>query len=324
MNLKTKKINKKSFNQRLNELAEETNQRKSRIFKDMVVCKKKFHITFKDYYFFDVINLNHLERKSVISKKMNNHFVLKYNIMKYGTPFIERAEFMKIFSKYINREWLILTGNNKKEFVSFCDRHSTFIAKSNKMKKQKKYKIVDIKSYKLKDLYEELMERNLTVIEENIIQNPSLNKLHAESINSIYIVTLLGSVICGYLKVGTGTSNSDNYKDGALWASIDLETGKVEEAIDAQRKIYEKHPQTNEIIKGIEIPHWQEIKKEIEELVLEIPQIGYAGYTFAVGTDSLYLFNGTATPENIFYSHPKTRTGLLPKFHQAEERKFEE
>lgn len=322
--IKEKEINQENTIKNFLFLSEETNKTKMSVLKDMLHCKRKYDCTFQDYFLFEMNALNHLERHSIVSKKVNNKYIQKYNISKFLPYFLEKEKFYQTFSKYINREWMPLTGKNKREFATFCEKHPIITGVSSKGKNTY-YVKYDTSKYKLKDLYDELIENHQTMIEEEIDEYSSLKKLYPDSLNTIYIVSLLGTIVVGYLLIGNNHKSSSDYCYGGLFAPIELETGIVTNpAIDYQKISYEKHPITGVKILDFKVPKWKEIKKMIEEACLEVPQIGYVGWTFAVEKEKVLLIKATPYPDYRYYSHPNNKVGLLSKFHEAEERKFEE
>ncbi len=292
--------------------------------KELIYCKIKYQASFQDYFFFEMSELNNLQRKSLVLKGINRNYILKYNVQKYISPFIDIELFYQNFSKYMNREWLILNGKNKKEFAMFCQKHPIFIAESKKKSKEVRKNIV-IDFTKLKDLYEELLENHLTIISEPIKIHKTLEKLHPESLNTITITTLLGSIVASYINIGNNHYTTENFRYGGLIAPIDIETGIVNfSAMNIKKEFFTNHPITKESILGIKIPLWQSLIEIVDEICLEIPQVGYVSWTFAIAEDKIYLIKANAHPDHLWYAHPKIKIGKLFTFHHAEERKFEE
>lgn len=297
------------------------------IFIDLIKCHWKYKSSYKDYFNFEMLKLNQFERKSIITKGINNDFILKYNDPKYVHYFQNKVEFYKRFSKYINRKWIDVSLTNKNEFALFCLNHREVIVKPSVKRNQEKIEKITISEYKLKDLYEELIKRNQTLLEEVITQNKKISKLHPKSVNTIQVITLLGTVVASYIKIGNQQNFTDNVQVGGLIASINIKNGKVNSsAMDKKRNFYECHPITKEKILDFKIPMWDEIIKQCEEAALEIPQVGYLCWTLAVGEDKIYFLEGNDYPNHDLYSLKtiNNNVSLLPQFRLIEERKYEE
>ena len=63
---------------------------------------------------------------------------------------------------------------------------------------------------------------------------------------------------------------------------MDEKTGTVTQlAIDKQKNVYEKHPQTGETIKGFKFPYWIEAIELCKKACQEIPVMVYVGWDVA-------------------------------------------
>ena len=63
---------------------------------------------------------------------------------------------------------------------------------------------------------------------------------------------------------------------------MDEKTGTVTQlAIDKQKNVYEKHPQTGETIKKFKFPYWNEAIELCKKACQEIPEMGYGGWDVA-------------------------------------------
>ena len=321
--MKKKKKFKLSIIKEMNNISKKT---KSLILWDMIICKIKYQASFRDYILFEMYRLNKYERKTIITTGINKEFILKYNDQKYLHVFQNKMEFYKTFSKYINRDWLEIKENKKNEFAIFCLNHSDIFVKSvSNNSNVDKFQVSD---YKLKELYEELIENKQLLIEEVIKPHKKIAKIYPNCINTVRITTLLGQVVDAYFKIGKENNITDSFDEGGLIAPIDIVDGKIKlPAIDQKRNTYKQHPKTGRDIVGFEIPRWKEIRKECEEAALEIPQVGYVSWDIMIGEDSNYMLQGSAQPKHDLYGLPEyqnNNVGLLPAFKKAEERKIEE
>lgn len=328
-NIKKKKTNNVYLLDQLQEINMIAHKmKKSTIFilKDILECRVKYKADLEDYMRFEMYRLNKYERKTIVTQGINNDYIVKYNDPKYLEIFQNKGKFNQTFQNYINREWCEIKEKNK--FAIFCLNHKKAIVKPVNSMNGEKIEKINISDYKLKELYEKLIEQKQTLIEEPIVQNNEMNKLNSSSINTICITTLLGSIVSAYLKIGTEKNITDSFHVGGIIAPIDLETGIVNApAINKIREQFENHPETKENIIDFAIPRWKELQKECEELALEVPQVGYVSWSFAIGKEKIYLVKGNAFPEHNLYGLPensKNNVGLLPTYKQAEEREYNE
>lgn len=89
-------------------------------------------------------------------------------------------------------------------------------------------------------------------------------------------------IICAYFRIGNNGKCVDNFNSGGMVAPVDEKTGTVTQlAIDKQKNVYEKHPQTGETIKGFKFPYWNEAIEFCKKACQEIPEMGYVGWDVA-------------------------------------------
>ena len=95
-------------------------------------------------------------------------------------------------------------------------------------------------------------------------------------------VKLEPHIICAYFRIGNNGKCVDNFNSGGMVAPVDEKTGTVTQlAIDKQKNVYEKHPQTGETIKGFKFPYWNEAIELCKKACQEIPEMGYVGWDVA-------------------------------------------
>ncbi len=314
-------MNFTNFFNTLNDVHKKTGKNKVYIFFDMIICGFKYQAGYIDYNLFEMYNMNRYERSTVITRGINNEIIKKYNDPEYMKIFNDKIKFNERFNKYLKRDWLELTGNNKKEFAKFCEKHPKFVAKPTKESCGKGVEIIDSADKKIYDLYNDLYNNKQILVEEIAVQCKKLSDLHPDSINTLRVVTLKGTVVTALLRIGNNHNNVDNFNHEGLCVPIDIEDGIVKyQAIDKKGNLYEKHPITKKEIVGFKVPKWNEVKKICEQAALEIPQVGYIGWDVCVTKDDICFIEANEFPGHDLYGLPPHRTnniGLLPKFQEA-------
>lgn len=314
-------MNFNNFFNTLNDVHKKTGKNKVYIFFDMIICGFKYQAGYIDYNLFEMYNMNRYERSTVITRGINNEIIKKYNDPEYMKIFNDKIKFNERFNKYLKRDWLELTGNNKKEFAKFCEKHPKFVAKLTKESCGKGVEIIDSTDKKIYDLYNDLYNNKQILVEEIAVQCKKLSDLHPDSINTLRVVTLKGTVVTALLRIGNNHNNVDNFNHEGLCVPIDIEDGIVKyQAIDKKGNLYEKHPITKKEIVGFKVPKWNEVKKICEQAALEIPQVGYIGWDVCVTKDDICFIEANEFPGHDLYGLPPHRTnniGLLPKFQEA-------
>lgn len=114
-----KRIKNMSFNnmfKTVDLVHEKTNKPKIFIFFDIVKCGIKYQAGYVDYNLYEMYKMNGRERKTVITRGINNNIIKKYNDMSYAYKFEDKALFNKLFDKYMNREWIYLKEASIEDF----------------------------------------------------------------------------------------------------------------------------------------------------------------------------------------------------------------
>ena len=312
------KMDYKRFFQTINKIHKKTKKSRIYLFFDIIACGFKYQAGYLDYNLFEMYDLNKEQRKTIITRGINNEFVKKYNDPKFTKYFNNKVLFIKKFNKYIGRDWLLI-DNNFEEFDKLLKKHKKLIVKPINLQCGKGIEIVSDGDNL--NTYNQIEKNGQLLVEEILTQCDTLSKLHPTSINTLRVVTINHKVVTAYLRIGNNNNIVDNFNNEGMAAPIEIDSGKIiYPAIDKFDHLYEKHPLTNEAIVGLQIPRWKEIVKLCEEATYVIPEVNYVGWDVCVGTDKLYLIEGNEFPGHDIYQlppHRKDGIGLLPVFEKA-------
>lgn len=298
------------------------------IFFDIVGCGIKYQAGYMDYKLFEMYNLNSKQRKTIITRGINNEIVKKYNNPEYTHYFRNKLEFNKKFNKYLLRDWMEIKEDNIDEFIEFTKKHSTIIVKPVSEACGKGVEKIKVTSKNAKEIFNNLLETKRYLVEEVAEQCDEISKLHPSSINTLRIVTLNQQIVAAYIRIGNNNNVVDNFNHDGLAAPINIDTGIIDYlAIDKKSNQYERHPLTNEEILWFKIPKWPRIKRFVVQASKEIPEIGYVGWDVCVGKKDPFLIEANEFPGHDIYQLPPHRTdgiGMLPRFKKAMETRIEE
>src|SRR5574344_1763587 len=92
------------------------------IFVDMLICSIKYQAEYMDYKVFFFENLKNYQRKTFVTRGVNNGYLKTMNDSSYYDNFNDKVKFNEIFNKYINRDYLYLRSNLEK-FTKFVKKH---------------------------------------------------------------------------------------------------------------------------------------------------------------------------------------------------------
>ena len=302
----------------INDVHKKTNKNRIVLFFDIIYCGIRYQAGYVDYALFEMYNLNGKQRKTIITRGINNSFIKKYNDKESMKMLHNKLEFNKKFYKYLKRDWLELTGNNLEEFKKFCKKNPIFVAKPADGSCGRDVIVVDTKDKDMKALYDELYSTQRVLVEEKVIQCDEIRKIHPSSINTLRVVTLKGKVAACYLRIGNNNNSVDNFNHEGLCVPVDIENGMIEyKAIDKKGNLYERHPITNVKIPGIKIPRWNEVKDFCCKAASEIKEVGYIGWDVCITKDDICFIEANEFPGHDVYQlppHRKDGIGLLPQF----------
>jgi len=316
------KMNYKSFFDTINKVHSKTNKNKVSIFIDIINCGLKYQAGYIDYNLFEMYNLNNEERKTIITRGINNEILKKYNDKTKSYIFENKAIFNETYNRYLKREWLYL-NDNYEEFKKFIKDKEEIMVKPLSLCCGKGIEKIEVSSYEPEELYEKLIKNEQFLIEEVAHQHKDIAKIYSDSVNTIRIVTLNKKVVASFIRFGNLGNVVDNFNHDGMVTTINVETGIVEyPALDKQGNIYDKHPFTNEPIIGLKIPMWDKVKELCIEASEITPEVGYVGWDICVGETEPILIEGNDFPGHDLYQlpiHRKNGTGLLPLFKKAME-----
>lgn len=314
-------MNFKQLFETIDKVSKKTGKNKFVIFVDIIGCGIKYGAGYMDYNLFEMYNLNAKQRKTIVTRGINNNIVKKYNNPAYIKYFNNKLLFNQMFNDYLLRDWLEVTNKNFDEFERFIKKHKEIIVKPLDQACGKGVEKIKVDKNNVKEVYNNLLETKRTLVEEVAVQCKEISSLHPSSINTMRIVTLNQKIVAGYLRIGNNENVVDNFNHDGLAAPINIKTGTIDYvAIDKKGNLYKNHPITNEKILGFKIPKWNEIKEFVIKVSNKIPEMGYVGWDVSLKTKGPFLIEANEFPGHDIYQLPPHRTdgiGMLPIFKEA-------
>ncbi len=315
-------MNTRGMFEKIKEVKEKSGKCYLTVFCDMIYCGFKYQAGYMDYAVFEMYSLNKAQRKTIVTRGINNSFIKRFNNPEYTPVFDDKRKFNATFTDYINRGWIDLEKADHSEFEAFIAKYTQFIAKPfNGMcgKGIEKLTVSDYNS--VEEIKSYLLSKNLFLLEEVIIQHPVMSVLHPHSVNSCRVITFLkdgkANVVAAYLKVGRG-KHVDNFNSGGMVVPVEEDRGEVIfPAVNKGGELFEVHPLTNVNIKGFKVPMWKEVIDLAKKASLVVPQVGLVGWDIAVTDKGPLIIEGNDFPGHDIYGlppHRKDGIGVLPKF----------
>ena len=318
---RVKNMNFDKMFQTIDLVNKKTNKSKISIFFDIINCGIKYQAGYVDYDLYEMYKMNKDERKTVVTRGINNEIIKKYNDMTYAYKFEDKALFNNLFNKYLNREWIYIKESSIEDFKKYLKGKKEVIVKPLSLSCGKGVEKIVVKDHNPEELYNHLMQTDQTLVEDVAIQNKVLSDLYPHSVNTLRIVTLNKVVVAALLRIGNKGNVVDNFNHDGMVTTVDIKTGEIKyPAIDKVGNVYEVHPETNVKIVGIKIPMWNEVKKLCIEACDIVPELGYVGWDVCLGEEKPFLIEGNDFPGHDLYQlpvHRKDNYGLLPEFEKA-------
>lgn len=322
-----KNMSFKSMFDRVNIVKAKTSKPELLILLDMMWCGVRYGAGYVDYDVIGFYKLNHEQRKTMLTRGINNKFVKELNDKEYWHLFDNKNEFNSTFSKFVTRDWIYPVSNNKKASIEWMKKHKEFFAKPNNGQCGKGIERISLTDDEcLESLYEYLVDNKLELLEAPIKQHEKMNELNPSSVNTIRIVTVMNenkgvTILTAFSRIGNG-KHVDNFNSGGMTAKIDVNTGKIlEEAVNKKGEIFVKHPETGTRIKAFQIPNWNEAKNMVEEAAKLSPNVRYIGWDVAITPEGVTLVEGNQFPGHDLYQVAEKikegQFGILPEFEKA-------
>lgn len=304
-------------------VSQKTNQNYIKVLLDIIRCGLKYQAGYHDYLEFEFYLLNKEERKTYLTRGINNAIVKKYNQKDSFYLFNDKVEFNKKFSPYLGRDWVYLREIKGDEFVNFLKKKKAIIVKPVDGEGGVGIEKININSKTDgKKLYRQLRKSNQVLVEDFLVQHPDMNMLYKNSVNTLRLFTFIkdGKVtyLQGVLKIGNG-GVVDNFSGGGMYTFVNQNGRVIAPAIDKDDHIYEKHPKTKTDIIGFQVPMFKEAVKLVKEAAKEVPEIGYVGWDVAIGKEKPMIIEGNCFP-GVFQMRPsfsKDKQGVLPRYQKV-------
>lgn len=319
-------MNYKNFFDRVNTVSKKANKSKFCTFCDMVWCGMRYGAGYVDYDVIGFYKLNTAQRKTMLTRGINNKFVKRLNEKEYWHIFDNKNEFNQTFSKFISRDWIYPISEKKAETLEFFKKHNVIFAKPNNGQCGKGIEKINVSEWKAEELYNHLIDNKLELLEEPIKQHEDMNKLNPSSVNTTRMVTVMNengdvTILATFSRIGNGKI-VDNFNSGGMTAKVDRDTGVIiEEAVNKLGEVYEKHPISQTTIKGFQIPCWKEAREMVIEAAKLSPYVRYVGWDVAMTVDGPTLVEGNQFPGHDIYQvaekMEKGQLGVLPEFEKA-------
>ena len=183
-----------------------------------------------------------------------------------------------------------------------------------------------------KDFLSLLNVKNIAILCEFIKQSTFAAELYPFSTNTMRIICAKkkneekAHVIKAAQRIGNKMSAPvDNVSAGALSCEIDIESGKLLEAVIAKPKIansshdfFDKHPETGAQLSGKQIPNWNSIITEVEYVTNQFPYLNFVAWDVVLVNDGICFIEGNASSGlMMFQQRHGVRNGIIGDIYRS-------
>lgn len=291
---------------------------------DIVKCGFRYGAGHMDYLLCAFYDKTREQRETFVTRGINNTVTGMLNDPAYYATFDDKEKFYTAFAPYLHRVWLPIQSATDEALTEFLDTHAAFILKPRGaacgvgVEKRKKEDFPTAQA--LRDYAQKV---GADLIEELVIQHPEMDRMAPGSVNTVRVMTVLTGgqphVLYVCLRIGNSDRPVDNINAGGMFVPVDIENGCLTcDAIDKNSQVYQAHPKTGCVIKGFQIPYWQEAKQMCLEAARVVPQMGYVGWDVAITGEGPLLIEGNNLPGHDLLPqmpvHTPDNMGYLPVY----------
>ena len=170
------------------------------------------------------------------------------------------------------------------------------------------------------------------LFQDAVIQHSALSDVAGRAVGTIRVVSVAAEdepqILYTLWKIPSPKAMSDNYwQAGSMMAEIDKASGILQQCrrgAGPDQEVIETHPVSGKTFPGMQIPHWDEVKRVTLDAHKLLPQFGVFGWDIAITEDGPMIIECNANPHHMLYQLA-TGKGILndefaPILKQVEER----
>jgi len=263
---------------------------------------------FTDYYLLNFYNMTLRETTYYLSgaRWSKLHHYLKSPEAR--SILNDKARFLAAFREFTKRDFFYITdAATTEELEEFIRKHSSFIAKPNRLNSGRGVELVDTQSFPDTETLLSYLRKNQTVLlEERIMNHVSLAKYSDRSLNTMRIVSVRTEdgvkLICAFLKFNTKGGIVDNLSAGGYACPIDIQTGNLVRGMTGIKELTNiflpRHPK-GFLFEGESIPFWSETVDMVIKAMDALNEAFYVAWDVAVTDDGPVIVEGNNNPGHI-------------------------
>lgn len=266
---------------------------------DMVRETIVFGTFFDEYLLYGFHTKSSEVRRTYLTDSVRNRLCSRINNSEMQKLLMDKFQCYRYFKPYYRRESILFDSRNTLiDAIGFAKLYREVVVKPLKDCAGRGIELHTYDAETSPQYFKQLLSTHKPyIIEERIIQHPTLAQWHPASINTIRVNTILKdnrfTIFNAFIRTGRNGSFVDNGAQGGLFATIDPQNGKIiTEACDEHGNTYASHPESHIPYIGTQIPYWDELKDLSKQLAHNIPELVYVGWDLALTPDGWVMVEG--------------------------------
>ncbi len=160
------------------------------------------------------------------------------------------------------------------------------------------------------------------LLQSALKQHEEMEAITGRAVGSLRIVTVrqdtMPNVLYALWKIPAPDAMSDNFwQDGSMIAPVDAATGQVGETwvgTGLKARPIDRHPVSERLFKGFEVPQWQEACRAAREAHALFPEFGVIGWDVAITPEGPAIIECNDNPFHTLYQQAFRRGVRNPEF----------
>ncbi len=261
-----------------------------------------YNTSLTDYFYFSFFDKDKAERQKWAGTGYMYQYQRKMNPVSSRDVLADKAKFLEQYAKFISRKHLDISKSaNQQEFISalLSNPVGKLVLKNALGQVGAEVEVINSKEFTPESLIAYMRKNKFNLIEEFVVQHPSLMELSPTALNTLRIITQINSdggvdILGARLRISVN-SPVDNMAAGNLAAPIDINSGIINGFAvysDIRKPNEHIHPVTGIKIQGFQLPFWEESLNLAVKAALHRPENKSIGWDIAICNNGPELIEG--------------------------------
>lgn len=268
---------------------------------DIVISSLRYNISILDYFYFGFYVRNSLERSKWAGTGYMYEFQLHMNPRGVREILENKILFLNTYSDFVKRRYIDIDKlpKNKDLLIDMLSNTSgRLVLKYSRGQIGKEVEVIDCPDFNPDRLVKLLKGRGYDLVEEYVVQHPSLMQLSPSGLNTVRIFTQVTSdsveIIGARLRVSVN-SPVDNMAAGNMALPVDILTGLTNGPgvfSDIAKDDCYIHPVTKQSVVNFQVPFWNEVLDFVKKAAMAHPENRSVGWDIAITAEGPELIEG--------------------------------